>query len=100
MALKISWTKRADKKFDQTIAYLENEWSQTVARNFVERFYNLLDLLVQYPEIGTLEVEEKNIRSFSVTKHNRLFYRIKKGHIILLTFFDTRQHPRKRPYRR
>lgn len=30
MALKVLWTKRADKKFDKIIAYLLSEWNEKI----------------------------------------------------------------------
>jgi plasmid stabilization system protein ParE len=55
MALDIQWTKRADKKFDQIINYLLEEWNPKVTSSFVKNIYDLVDLLAEYPEIGTME---------------------------------------------
>ena len=50
------------------------------------------------PEMGTVEHFEKRIRGMVITKHNTLFYRIEEDKLILLTFFDNRQHPSKKSY--
>jgi hypothetical protein len=42
--------------------------------------------------------EKYCIRSILLTKHNRLFYRIKDETIELLNIFDTRQNPEKQPF--
>jgi len=47
--------------------------------------------------MGVLEVQNKEIRSFLLTPQTRIFYRIEKEHIMILTFFDTRQNSSKRP---
>jgi len=52
--------------------------------------------LENYPEIGVVEVDDKQIRGFQLTKQTRVFYRIKGERIIILTFFDVRQHPNKK----
>jgi hypothetical protein len=39
-----------------------------------------------------------NIHQVLITKHNLLFYRILENKIELLTFFDTRQNPVKKPF--
>jgi hypothetical protein len=39
-----------------------------------------------------------DIREALVTKHNVLFYRITEDRIYLLTLWDTRQDPEKRPF--
>jgi plasmid stabilization system protein ParE len=90
MAREIVWTKRANNKFNKILEYLELEWGSQVTKNFVIRTYTILDLIADQPEIGSLENQEKNIRGFLLTKHNRLFYRTTTKEIILLIFFDMR----------
>ena len=64
---------------------------------FEQKTIDFLDLLEQFPEAGTLEVPEKQIRSFLIVKQIRVFYRVKQNQIILLSFFDVRQNPSKKP---
>jgi plasmid stabilization system protein ParE len=90
MARKVVWTKRANDKFNKIIEFLEQEWGSNVTRNFVRRAYDIIDLISDQPELGTLENQERKIRGFLLTKHNRLFYRVTDKEIILLNFFDTR----------
>jgi hypothetical protein len=47
--------------------------------------------------MGTLEIKEKNLRGFQLTNQTRVFYRVKKNCIIILTLIDSRQNPKKRP---
>jgi len=98
MAKKIVWTKRANKKFNNIIDYLESEWGERVTENFVKRTYDVIDLISDYEEIGMLEHPQKNIRGFLLSKHNRLFYRITEKEIILLNFFDTRSGPKRKKF--
>jgi plasmid stabilization system protein ParE len=96
MAKTIIWNRRASNKFDTIIEYLQKEWGENVTRNFVIRTYQIIEILAQNPEIGTLENKEKQIRGLVITKHNTLFYRIENDNLILLSFFDNRQHPQKK----
>ena len=98
MALEVYWAKRADRKFDQIINFLIKEWGENVARAFVKKVYDFLDILSEFPEIGTIENTEKGIRGFTVVKQVDLFYRKKGNKIILLTFFDNRQNPKKKRF--
>lgn len=95
MARQIVWTKRALDKFNKVVRYLENEWGQRVTENFVRKTYDVVELISDQPDLGTLENPEKNIRGFLLTKHNRLFYRATDQEIILLNFFDTRSRQEK-----
>jgi plasmid stabilization system protein ParE len=98
MALEIFWSKRADQKFDQIIKYLNKEWGENVARAFVKKVYDFLDILSEFPEIGAIENKEKGIRGFTIVKQVNLYYRIKGNKIILLTFFDNRKNPQKKRF--
>ena len=96
MALKIVWSKRASLKFDQIINYLIEEWGELPAKQFIGEVFSFLEILSEFPEIGSIENKEKSIRGFTVVKQVNLFYRIKNDKIILLLFFDTKQNPKKK----
>ena len=96
MAKTVVWNNRASTQFNAVIEYLEKEWGERVTKNFVVRTYQIIEILAQYPEIGTLENPDKGIRVFVITKHNTLFYRADNEKLYLLNFFDNRQHPKKR----
>jgi len=94
MALNIKWSKRADRKFDKILEYLMTNWSEQVTKNFVKKVYDFLDVLSEFPEIGSIENSEKGLRGFTIVKQINIFYRIKGETIILLDFFDNRQNPK------
>ena len=96
MALEIYWSKRADAKFDNIIEYLEAEWGEGVTGAFVKKVYDFLDILIEFPEIGTLEHAERKIRGFVIVKQITIFYKISGDKIILLNFFDNRQNPKRK----
>jgi len=98
MALEIQWSKRADKKFDLIIGYLLVEWNERVTKSFVQKVYDLIDVLAEFPEIGTIEHKEKGIRGFTIIKQINIFYRVKDNKIIILDFFDNRQAPQKKRF--
>ena len=97
MALKIFWTNRASKNFDIVLEYLEGEWGDQVTKKFIKDVYDFLELLVEFPEIGSIENNEKGIRGFTLIKQMNIFYRITKEKIIILGLFDNRQNPLKKP---
>ena len=96
MALEIVWSKRASLKFDQIITYLIEEWGEKSAKQFIGKVFNFLEILSEFPEIGSVENKEKNIRGFTVVKQVNLYYRIKNDKIILILFFDNRQNPKRK----
>jgi plasmid stabilization system protein ParE len=96
VALEIYWSKRADAKFDEIIDYLDSEWGEGVTGAFVKKVYDFLDILVEFPEIGTIEHTESKIRGFVIVKQVTIFYKVRGNKIILLNFFDNRRNPKRK----
>jgi len=90
MALKIIWNKRAVIHFDHTISYLAENWGQSVATRFVNQVYSSVEMLSELPELGAIQEPDKEIRAILITKHNRLFYRVKGTRLFILSFLDNR----------
>ncbi|MFZ5972435.1 MAG: type II toxin-antitoxin system RelE/ParE family toxin [Bacteroidota bacterium] len=67
MAKKIVWTKRANHKFNTIIDYLAVEWGAKVTQSFVIKTYDIIDIIAEHPELGTLENNQKNIRGLLIT---------------------------------
>lgn len=95
--MELVWTKRAEKKFSEILNHIEDEFGSIARQSFRSKTRDFTALLVEFPEIGPIEIRDKNLRSFQLTKQTRVFYRIKKDRVIILTFFDSRQDPKKRP---
>jgi plasmid stabilization system protein ParE len=74
--MRISLTKRAEKNYRSIKYYITNEWGERVAEAFEQKTVDFLDLLEDFPEMGVVEVIEKQIRGFQLTKQTRVFYRI------------------------
>ena len=95
--MRIFWTKRSKNRFQEISEYLKSEFGTKTCQRFKIRVWDLLELLSKFPELGSLEVPDKQIYGFQLSKQTRLFYRLKKDQIILLTFFDSRRDPEKKP---
>ena len=100
MARLIKWSKQADKNYDKIIGYLLEDWGENVTKAFVKRTFEFLDLLVDFPEIGSVENIDKQIRGFVLFKQLTVFYKIKGDKIIILNFYDNRQQPKRTRYSR
>jgi plasmid stabilization system protein ParE len=97
MALKIFWTKRATKNFDLLIDYVSSEFGSREAKKLVRNVYEFFELLIEFPEIGSIQNTENEIRGFTLLKQLNIFYRITNDKIIILGLFDNRQNPSKKP---
>jgi len=93
MALKISWSRKALARFNEISIYLELEFGEKTASHFVRRAYNAIFTISIFPEIGSIEMKELNIRGLVIHQQITMFYQVKTDRIILLNFFDNRQNP-------
>jgi plasmid stabilization system protein ParE len=98
MAVDILWTKRAEKKFEKILEFLSNEWGTQVTKAFIKEIYDFMDLLSEFPEMGSVENKKLGIRGFVVVKQVSVFYRIKENKVIILNFFDNRKNPKKKRF--
>ncbi len=96
MALKIFWTNKASNNFENILEYLEVEWGNHVTKRFIKDLYDFLEVLVEFPEIGSIENKEKGIRGFTLIRQINIFYRITIDKIIILGLFNNRQNPSKK----
>ena len=95
--MKLVWTEKAQRRIGEVLEYIEREFGAKARQIFLEKTQDFARILIEFPEMGTLEIKEKNLRGFQLTNQTRVFYRVKKNSIIILTLIDSRQNPKKRP---
>jgi len=96
MAQRFIVKKRFQNRVQKVFTYLSEEWNIEVASDFLSKLDVKMNAVVRNPAIGSMAHTYNNLRSLSVTKHNRLFYRIEREVIVFVMLSDTR----KRRYRR
>ena len=92
---KIIWTPASVESFEEVIDYLERKWTERE----IEKFINKTEIVIRYiaeKPFMFRKTNKKNIRETLVPEHNLLVYKIYPNHISLITFWDTRQHPKKK----
>ncbi|QLH33035.1 MAG: type II toxin-antitoxin system RelE/ParE family toxin [Cyclobacteriaceae bacterium] len=75
------------------VEYIIQKWGEKTAREFIDKVDEIFNLLKSYPLMG--QVESNDIRGFQLSRHTRILYRIRNNKIIILSFFDVRQDPKK-----
>ena len=96
---EIIYKKRFQRKFLILINYLSTEWSLAVTDKFIETFQSRIAILMLNPEIGK-QSSVLDVRTILITKHNRLYYRVKEHTIEILNMYDTRLNPKNNPYKK
>ena len=95
MEYEIIWLPKAEERFQDIIEYLKNKWDDKVIAGFIVRTETVLRQIQRRPTMFRRS-SKMNIHEALITKHNLLLYQLKGSRIELLTFFDTRQNPKKK----
>ena len=99
MVKMIIWTQTAQRVFDSIIEYsLTHADSSEHAKKFFLEVYNQIDKITKHPTRGRKVIGTKSMRFINFGKHYEIFYRMEGKTLFISNFFDTRQHPIKRPF--
>ncbi len=98
MAYTVILKKRFTNKVQKVLTYLEKEWSHKVAAEFLEKVDYRIELILKRPFSGAPSLKVKGVRGFLITRHNKMYYKIKDDKVIILNMYDTRMNPTKNPY--
>ena len=98
MEYRIRQSKLFEKKVTDLLAYLEQSWNKKVAQDFKQILDRKMLQLIKEPDSGRNSQKIAGVQWILITKHNKLFYRIKDDTIYMITLFDTRQNPKKNKY--
>ena len=98
MVTKIEWRKKALRFVEGKAIYLETEFSEQAAINFVSRIEKTIEKVAKNPKSYRKVSLSKSVYFTNVDKQNQMFYRVEGDRLIISAFFDTRQDPKKRPF--
>ena len=96
MVKKIIWTPEAESSFESVIGYLQEHWSEREIIKFIQRAEIVIRHIERHP-LSYRTAGKEDVREALVTKQNLLLYRIQGKEIYLLSFWDTRKNPAKKP---
>lgn len=92
--MNVIWAPQAKQDFWNNIDYLEAEWSEKVAQNFIEKVNTTITLL-KNDNVLFIKTNYKNVYKIVITKHISLYYRIENTNLELLRFWNTFQDTEK-----
>ena len=95
MDYQIIWLSKAESRYQEIIEFLKYKWNDRVIETFIAQTEKVLNQIKQRPTLFRRSAK-MNIHEALITKHNLLIYRINGSNIELLTFYDTRQDPKKK----
>ncbi len=59
MNRRVRLTRRAAKKLDNILEFLDNNFGDIVAKRFLERTYSLFDILIEFLRLEALKTNKK-----------------------------------------
>lgn len=94
MRRQIVLTKTAEKRLDDLLKYLENNWSLRVKLNFLVKLKKRFEVLKNNPEVFPHSNIKKGLYKCVVTRQTTVYYTFDNAKVYILTVFDNRQDPK------
>lgn len=89
----ILWTDYALEELEQTIRYLEINFTEKEIKKLAKKLESVLELISINPLIFP-KSENQEIFKITLFKFNTLYYRIIENDVEILSFFSNRQNPK------
>ena len=97
--MKIVWSKRAMRRWQQTAEYIRQEWGESAVQKFLRKSMDVQETLKQSPEMGQEEPllagKKYTYRYVLIARQNKLIYIVKGDTIHIAALWDTRREPKK-----
>jgi plasmid stabilization system protein ParE len=93
MLKPVIWSPLSENDFANILTYLNKNWGDKVASNFIDLTESILNQISINPKQFPIIYKRKKVRKCVLTKHNSLFYRDGKTNIEIIRIYDTRQDP-------
>lgn len=91
----ISWTPNALSELEETIEYLQKNFSDKEIAKLARKIESFSEIISQNPYIFP-KSEQTNIHKAIILTFNTVYYRIMDNNVEILSFFSNRQSPVKR----
>lgn len=92
---KIYWTPNALAELEQTIEYLQNNFTEKEISKLALKIEEIVQLISRNPELFQ-KSDRNDMHRVPILKFNTMYYRVKAKRIEILSFFPNRQNPDKR----
>ena len=97
MILAIRWTIRAKSDYARILEYLQTNWTTKELQKFTAKTNKVLSQIAKNPEIFPAS-KKINARKCVLIEQVSIYYQIKKGEVLLVSFWDNRQNPKKKKF--
>ena len=92
MSLAILWSEEAIETFDSIVLFIENKWSERLAKAFVKHTQRILLLISEQPYMYKASLNT-SVRQAIISPQTSMYYETHDEFITILFFWDNRQEP-------
>ena len=96
--MKVTITKLAEENLYATADYIQENFGNKVAMEFLQEFRHTIQLLEGYPQLGPTEplltMFPSEYRSVVIKRLTKMVYRILEDHIEIADIWDCRREPK------
>jgi plasmid stabilization system protein ParE len=86
-------SERAERNLENILQYLEDEWSLSVKKTFLEELNSNFERISLMPYVFPKSEKYENLHKGLITKHAYIFYQVFDDYIDIVTIQDTRKNP-------
>ena len=90
--MRVVWTPLGLKSLDKTTNFIEEQWNEDIAENFLDRLDERIEQLKRNPRIGPT-YEQTEFRQLLIHPLVTLYYENKADHISLTLVWANKQDP-------
>ncbi|MCY7422408.1 MAG: type II toxin-antitoxin system RelE/ParE family toxin [Chitinophagaceae bacterium] len=98
MERRIITTPIFRRKVEKISRYTGKEFGNKAVIEFITKLDSRLNLLLKYPDSGRPLLNRANVKSFLLTPHNKIYYKIYPSRITVPDLIDMRENPDKNPF--
>jgi len=93
MKRDVRLSKRAEKRLESLLVYLEKEWSAKVKHEFIQKLDKSLVQIQKYPDSFPVSGKISGLRKCLITRQTTMFYKYSDTTVDVVIVFDDRQSP-------
>ena len=90
MELKVVWTKRAKANYLKILTYITHKFGSSSGQKYHTRVEELIDLLRTFPEIGTKQIGNQDLRGIILYRRTTIFYTFDNEVVKVINVVDNR----------
>ena len=94
MGYKIRWADEAIRNLDDTLQYLESEFTQKEVDSFKAKLKSLINLISQTPALFPVSIHNSRFRKSVLSKQTTVYYEVKDDQVILALIFNSKRDPK------